>query len=91
MVKIKINTKPVVEWDLYKVLVKAQAATGPNSFQTQCRLAEEESIKLIAKYPKEEPLKAVLVYIRHGLKSKKGSMSQQFISKAMGKLEESYR
>ncbi len=44
--------------DLHKLLTKAAGTNGINSFHAVCRLAEEETIKLVAKYPKEAALKA---------------------------------
>lgn len=82
-------TKPVVQSNLHKLLTKAQAATGMSSFRAHCVSAEEETIKLAAKYPGHAPFKPTLVYIRQAIKFKKLSMAQQFIRKAIATLEES--
>ncbi len=86
-----MNTKPIAHGPIHKLLAKAQATTGVNSFHAACRLTEAEALKLVAKYPKDGALKAALVYIRQALRTKKVSMSHQFIKKAIETLEESYK
>ena len=86
-----MNTKPKAQWNLHKLLAKAQATVGVNSFHAACRVTEEEAIKLVAKYPKDGALKAALVYIRQAIRTKKVSMAHQFIKKAIETLEESYK
>lgn len=80
-------TKPVVQSNLHKILTKAQAATGMSSFRALCESAEEETIKLAAKYPGHAPFRPTLIYIRQAIKFKKLSMSQQFIKRALATLE----
>ncbi len=91
VLKNPMNTKPIAQGDLHKLLAKAAAANGINSFHAVCKLVESENIKLVAKYPKDGALKASLVYVRQAIRLKKVSMAHQFIKKAIATLEESYK